>query len=873
MGLFFTEAKKEAKAKTSRPARGTIPIASLNKLGCSVCPRDKDRELRSPKMGATGANNPSIYLLGTGPNEEEDDRGEHWQGVGGRAITSKFTRSFFERQVRSGHITQCMPQIGGPGHPGDHEIECCRGRVVEDIEASKPLVVVGVGDLPLHWATGLPRNALNFRGSLIAAKIGRHVCWYYPILYPNYTKGKQYKNKNEWELTLEHDIAYIEGLIDDKILIDPPRFYEAPYDKGIECITGQEQGDMMRLESALHRMLSLDHLGLDYETSALRPLMTKDPKIWTAAAGQFDHVVAFPVYHPDGWGTETRMNKVMGMLGEFILQSKRKRCHNLGFEQDWSAYSWGNQILRQTEWEDTMAMAYAFDSRQGIKSLDVQCRINFGFFLKAQSRVDVSRPNWITEFSLKEVLRYNGLDSKWTDKQADFYLPRLEAEPYARGVYEGRLRLAPTLVLTSARGLPVDFDYANDMVDDINKKLDVIEQKARRLPEMKQYATKFGTFSFTNPDHALKLMRDVLHRPEVERTDRDGKVSYTSDEEALASMPNDEVPSAAMILEHRQLTRCNSTYLLPLIEGRLTGPDNLIHAEYQSMVTVTSRLSSEMHNWPKHKHKEVRGVVAPPDGQWFVAADYGQIEFRVAGMLSEDQNLVKYCWTGYDVHKFWAERVVKAYGPVKDWIVKEFDVDWDEKGLKTLRQAMKNTWVFPQLFGATTRSCAARLHIPEDVADNLGTEFWDEFRGVKRWQEKVMAGYEKNLYVETLGGFRRRGPNTRNELINAPIQGTACEIVLEAQNAISERAQAEDIWELQPAFNGHDDLSFIISDANLERNIAIIAEEMCQHRFDYINCPLKVEVSVGPRWHELQELKVYSSADMFNLPNPYERQR
>ena len=294
------------------------------------------------------------------------------------------------------------------------------------------------------------------------------------------------------------------------------------------------------------------------------------------------------------------------------------------------------------------------------------------------------------------------------------------------------------------------------------------------------------------------------------------------------------------------------------------------------MTAVTGRLAGEdpnPQNWPKRKHREVRGVVAVDGTRWVLAADYGQIEFRVAGMASGDDNLVKYSWTAYDVHKAWAERIVKRYGPIKDQIAKEFGVDWDEKGLKTLRQEAKNKWVFPMIFGSAARSCARNLNIPEDVADTLAEEFWDEFPGVKRWHKETLKFYEKHLYVETLGGNRRRGPMSPNEIINHPIQGTAAEIVCEGMAALSERALIEENYDIDPMLNVHDDLSFDPRDENLDATIDIIVREMCKHRFDYINVPLVVEVSIGPRWSELEEVGVYRSDVLFNLPNPYKENR
>lgn len=868
MGFLSPDLKRAAAVPSKPKLRGPIPIESLNKLSCSVCPRDKDQP-HTPKMLPAGAGRPRVYMLGLQPSGDDDRKSQLWSGKASRAVLATMSRNFEQDDVRFGNILQCASVHADQGND-ERETECCRPRVIKDIEDSKPLIVAGVGDEVLHWATGLPRNALTFRGTLIATKIGNHVCWYYPLIYPNFINSKR-QGKSEYEWTMERDIAELERLACDSQLPQPV-VHSRDYDKGIEYIFGNQPGDMQRLEEAFQWLLTLAQLGVDYETNGLRPWTTPDAKIWTAALGTFDRTIAFPVCHVDGWGTDTRMRKVQGMLGDLIAQSGKKVCHNLGFEQEWSSFLYGSQILRRTDWEDTMAMGHAFDERQGVKSLDVQCRINFGFFLKAQSRVDPSRPDWIKQFSLKEVLRYNGMDTKWCDGLATHQLPRIRADDRLAALYEKKVRVAPTLVLTSARGLPVDIGYAEDMVIDIDKKLVAIEQRLRALPEVRQYSARFGTFSVTNADHVLSLMRDICRRPEVAREDRKtGEIKWTSDEEALLAMPTGEVPSAPLILEHRGLLRGKSTYLLPIVERRTLGTDGELHAEYQSMVTVTGRLSSEMHNWPKHKHREVRGAVAPPadSGEWLVAADYGQIEFRVAGMLAADDKIIEYSWTGYDVHMFWAERIVKEYPAVKDWIVAEFGVDWDEKGMKTLRQATKNGWVFPQLFGSSSRACAARMHIPEDVSDVLGEEYWDEFRGAKKWQEWQIKHYQKNLYVETKGGFRRHGPMSVPELINMPIQGTACEIVLEAMNVLSERADTEDDIELQPAFNGHDDLTFRISDASLESKIAVISHEMCKPRFDWITVPLIVEVSVGARWHQLEEIAKYSSEKLFSLNNPY----
>lgn len=875
MGFLYNDLKKDQPARKRAPGKAQdIPIKALNDLGCSVCPRDDGKGLRSPKMAPSGAANPLIYLLGTAPSPEDDEEDLQFKDKAGEEIIRHFGRAF--KNVRVGHITQCAttPETSRNDAQLIAATECCRKRVVADIEATKPLIVVGVGDAPLKWATGLDGNALRWRGTFIAAKFGSHVCWYLPVIFPNYVHKKRKFGISEYELAVHHDIALAVAASQDERQ-EIPEWCEAPYDEGIEYITGQEPGDMQRLEEALldlaRRKTAIDIETADYKgNGALRPHAVRGPRILMCSVSDGKRTVAFNVDHPDGWGTEHQRAKVWLLLGTFIRHSKEKVAHNLAMEMEWFEYFFGPELLRLTDWGDTMAMAHTFDERPGTKALDVQIRINFGFFLKEQSRVDSKR---LLDYPVRDALRYNALDAKWTARLAEVYRARLATmRPNDRWEYERKVRLAPTLILTESFGLPVDFDYTAKVGEQLRGELKEIERKLFQCKEIKEYEQRYGRFSPTNPDHALLLLRDVCKRPEAEREDRDGIVTYSSDEEVLSSIPKDEMPSASLILEHRGPTKLIGTYIEPILEKRIVNLDGRMRTKYSSMVAVTGRLNSEgpnLQNFPKRKRKEVRGAVYAGHGLWIVPCDYGQIEFRVVGMASEDENLVKYCWTKYDVHKFWAERIVKKYPRIIDLIVAEFGIDWDEKGIKTLRQEAKNKWVFPQLFGSSTRSCAAQLHLPEDIAEDLGAEFWDEFPQVKRWQEKLLRDYEKNLYVETLTGRRRRGPQTKNEIINHPIQGTAGDIVLEGMCAISERAQAEEDWHLHPRLNIHDDLTFWLPDEGMEQRISVIAEEMCKPRFDFINVPLIVEVSAGQRWHECEPIAEFSSVDLFNLRNPY----
>lgn len=873
MSFFFNPVKAEAKKPKAAPKlrAANLPIQSLRAMSCEVCPRAADPSVKSPKMKPSGSTSPTIYLLGSAPSEAEDEDNNHWTDAAGTFIYDTFGQRYMERHVRSNFITQCR------GDQTMVEIECCRNRIIQDIEQHKPTVIVGVGDAPLGWATGLSTTALRHRGSRFAVKIGNHVCWFFSILYPNFVHKKKGYGKSEYQLALEHDIEAAKQLADSGLV---PSYFHGKHDAGIQIVTGRDAEDLKRLERALTDLAGVRDIALDLETTGLRPYSLADARIITAAVGTFDNTVAFSIDHPEGWATDRQRRYVHGLFSEFLVHSGRKAAHNLAFELEWLVHEYGRELPHLTGWSDTMAMAHTIDERPGTKSLDHQCLMLFGFSLKALSNVDASR---LLEYRLESVLKYNGLDTKWTNGVRDELEPVIDADEKLLAEYNRKIRLAPTLVLTETIGLPVNMDYAKEVASNLRRDIEAAEHKLQKTEEVRRFQQRFGTFSPSSPDHALQLMRDICKREEVKKVDKvTGTTTWTSDEAALSSIPTAEVPSAALILEHRSTSKLLGTYVEPVLHGRILGRDGRIRCKYSSMTAVTGRLASEdpnLQNWPKRKFKYIRGIISYLRRVYgldivFVACDYGQIEFRVVGMASEDANLVKYCWTGYDVHMYWAQRMLKEYPKSKDYIIKEWPEvlkaeDPDKAILKTWRQEAKNGWVFPQLFGSSARSCAEQLHLPIEVADDLAAEFWDEFRGVKKWQDKLLASYERNLYVETLGGRKRRGPMTKNEIINMPIQGTAADIVTEAMNACSLQSIESGLDYMHPIINVHDDLTFGMPDANLEAAIPQIVRTMCLPRFDYINVPLVVEVSIGDRWDNLDKLKDFRSDQLFGTRNPY----
>jgi uracil-DNA glycosylase family 4 len=868
VSFFFNTTKQQAASKPKRTQH--IPIDTMRSMGCSACAINTATGLQSPKMQPYGDEYPDVYILGEMPSEDDDARGKPFSGKDSRTLDLAIPRSL---SVRYNHTIRC--HATGKAVPAMAETECCRNSIIADIEQSKPKVIVGTGPAPLAWATGLT-NISNWRGKPCAVKIGKHTCWYYPVYALDFVRSRAGSyGKSEIELVFEWDWKQIAELVDSAII---PVVYTGNYDEGIVTISGNAgRADLRRLEDALNFMVKLPQAGLDIETIGLRPYPT-DAKIITCAVGNFNDTVAFALDHPEGWPEHMRKD-VWGLFIDYLLQSNKKICHNVGFELEWLCYKIDKQLAYCTEWADTMCMAHTLDERKGINSLDDLTKQHFGFFLKQQSDVDVKR---ILEFPLEgsaprlSVLRYNGMDTKWTDKLHDTLLVPITANKKFEKEYKRKLRLAPALVCTQLQGVSVDQVYAKQMQVELETNVLRLEKAIKATAEVKQYEQRFGVFSPTAPADVLKLMKVICKREEIEKAGG----GETSDEGALSKIPASEVPSAPLILEHRATSKLSSTYVLPVTTGKLVMPDGKIHTQYNSMIAETNRLSSEdpnLQNYPKRKHKKIRGMITA-NGDWFFPADYGQLEARVFAWATEDEALMRSMWLGTDIHGRWTDHVLREWSPVKDRLIIDYKIDKraddaDAKIRKNLRDEIKNGWVFPQFFGASTRSCAANLKIPEEVTEEMGNEFWGEFTGVKKWQERILRAYEKNLYVETLSGSRRRGALSKNQILNHPIQGSAAHFVEEAMCELTEIAVMEDDNDMQPRLNVHDDLTAQIPDYEdqdlMWAKVDRIMRVMCKHRFPWINVPVVVELQCGRDWYHTEKLQDYRSDVLFNLVNPY----
>ena len=302
---------------------------------------------------------------------------------------------------------------------------------------------------------------------------------------------------------------------------------------------------------------------------------------------------------------------------------------------------------------------------------------------------------------------------------------------------------------------------------------------------------------------------------------------------------------------------------VPVYDLMIEGAHNFIAAE----LNVHNSQDPNLQNFPKREGgSKYRTVIRARRKHRLVAIDYGQIEYRVFGMAAVDQAIINSLDEGTDVHMYWTERLLERYPR----LIGGRKYLNDKAKIKEFRSGVKNKWTFPAFYGSGLPSISAALTLTENELSDLFAEFWQMFRGVRRWQRRTDEFYVKHNYVECLTGRRRRGPMSYNARINSPIQGTASDIVVDGMERLSRHAvEAKQLW-MHPVLNVHDDLTFDVPDlpeAEFEDVLWFFCEQMLSCEFPFINVPLTVEVSIGDTWGTVHEVATLSTTD-FNIVPP-----
>lgn len=847
MSFFFDDASTTNGRKKSKE----IPINTAKLLQCTVCPLKKAGAY-NPDMPAWGSQNPLVYFMGEAPGEMEDRENRPFIGPSGEVLAACIPDAFKDK-YRLNNTVRSRPPANRT--PTALEQACCRASIIKDIKQTQPNIIVALGTTALNWLfedEKLDRSAeiAKWRGRFFPVNLDGYVCWGYCVYHPSYILRNRRTSKQGVEYKSEHDRLFeadLKRVFDNVSQPKPTYVFPTTYMTGIMYSEGLKSNrELDKVLSWIDKANSLPMTAFDYETNDLRPYKP-DSRILTLAIGTDQWCVAFPVAYKNAWAPQQKEILDQAILG-YLTNGKPKIAHSTKFELEWSAFFYGQDILKQNDWQDTQGIAYILDERRGTHNLDILIRTYFGFWLKSISNLDRTR---MESYSLEKILPYNALDSKWTFALYKVLLQALKQDKKLVKVYNDLLNMMVMLTQIQLRGVVYNDEVTTELLTHHRTKLTEIEELIWSLPEANQYQQAFNTpFNIGSPTATIALYKDVLGR-EKDLVTETGALS--TDEGQLSQLTD---TLSISILKWRRHSKVLSTYLEPM--PKYVMPDGNIHTMYNPYETVTGRLSSDspnLQNFPSKTGKEPRGMIKAPPGHILVCCDYGQIEARLIGVASQDPVFCKALWENYDVHMEWARKIAEAYPQV---IHGSQNLD-NKKAMKTFRSKVKNLWVFPAFYGASYRSIAAGLKIPESVAQELFEEFWDQFSGVRKWQRWLSDRYNELGYTESLFGRRRHAPLTHNAIINAPIQSSASDICVLSMVELNKKG-------LTVVLNVHDEIGFYVPEDQLEFQVDQIIREMTRPKLSWLNIPISVEVKIGYDWFNMEESLTVDSTEYYNVP-------
>lgn len=439
------------------------------------------------------------------------------------------------------------------------------------------------------------------------------------------------------------------------------------------------------------------------------------------------------------------------------------------------------------------------------------------------------------DLSPASVCDYAAEDADVTLRLYNVLKPRLKETNVEQLFYDIEMPLVPVLADMETTGVRLDTEALAETSKVLTERMKQIERNI--------YELAGHEFNIASPKQVGEVLFGEMKIVEKPKKTKTGQ--YVTSEEVLQQLRS-KAPIVADILEHRGLKKLLGTYVdaLPKLINPRTGH---IHTSFNQAVTATGRLSSSdpnLQNIPVRGEdgKEIRKCFIPEPGELFFSADYSQIELRVMAHLSGDKNMIEAFREGYDIHAATAARIYKE---------KIEDVSRDQR-TKAKRAN------FGIIYGITVFGLAERLEISRDEAKQLIDGYFETFPDVHAYMEKAKELAREHGYAETFFHRRRYLPDitslnvtVRNfaerNAINAPIQGSAADIIKIAMVKIYERFRKEGIRS-KMILQVHDELNFSVVPEEKEKVERIVLEEM-QNAYP-LQVPLVADSGWGKNWLE-----------------------
>jgi DNA polymerase I len=518
-----------------------------------------------------------------------------------------------------------------------------------------------------------------------------------------------------------------------------------------------------------------------------------------------------------------------------VLESDRneKVGHDLKF--DIAVLRWHGISVRGKLF-DTM-LAHSLIEPDMRHSLDFLSEAFLGYSPIPSSRVFGEDPS-----GQKSMLELAGPDlSQYAAEKVDLVLqlraalqPLLKSKRQERVFYEIEAPLLPVLVEMEYEGIKVDSAALADFSAQLSRAMADLEKTICRMANKE--------FNINSPRQLGEVLFDILKICEAPKKTKTGQ--YATDEQTLMALaPEHEI--VQKLLEYRTASKLKSTYA-DTLPGAMFQKTGRVHTTYQQTATSTGRLNSgnpNLQNIPirTEKGQEIRKAFVPRDSNYLLlSADYSQIELRIIAELSQEPGLLEAFATDVDIHTATA---AKVFGVALDGVTAEM----------RRKAKMVNYGI---AYGISAFGLAQRLGIPRKEGGEIIDQYFRQFPGIRNYMDSTIAFARQHGFVETVTGRRRyirdirsanhtvRSAAERNG-INAPIQGTAADMIKIAMIRIQNELQARDL-KTRMLLQVHDELVFDLHRTE-EKEVRPIVEDGMKTAIP-MKVPIVVEMGAGPNW-------------------------
>ncbi len=584
----------------------------------------------------------------------------------------------------------------------------------------------------------------------------------------------------------------------------------------------------------LERLQNADLISVDTETTSLDYMMAEIVGLsFSVKSGE---AVYIPVAH-DYVGVPEQLDRdwVLAQLKPLLEDpNKAKVGQNLKYDKSVLA---NYDISLEGIVRDTMLESYMLNSTAGRHDMD-------SLALRHLDRTTIhyedvagkgAKHIGFSQVPLEQAGPYAAEDADVTLALDDVIWSQLKQLEGPKKIFETiEMPLLSVLSRIERNGALIDCDLLATQSNELGFRLIELETEAHDLAGQ--------PFNLGSPKQLQEIFFEKLNLPIIKKTPK-GQPSTA--EPVLKELAR-EFPLPKVILEYRSLAKLKSTYTDRLPE-QVCPKTGRVHTSYHQAVTATGRLSStgpNLQNIPvrTHEGRRIRQAFIAPEGYKLVAADYSQIELRIMAHLSADPGLINAFGAGLDIHKATAAEV--------------FGVEIEQVDSDQRRSAKAIN--FGLMYGMSAFGLGNQLDIPRNLAQQYMDQYFERYTGVHEYMQRIRETAEQQGYVETLFGRRLYLPeiNSRNHMrrqaaaraaINAPMQGTAADIIKMAMIDVDQWLQKE-LPEVRITLQVHDELVLEIPESKLDEVIPELKKRM--EGAANLDVPLIVDVGIGDNWEQ-----------------------